>query len=68
MVMKRMVRPRPMADFVSAAGRTPRTIRRYVAEARADYEGRSISRARPWAALGVSRATWYRKRKETGHA
>jgi hypothetical protein len=27
---------------------------------RADYEDRSLSKARPWKALGMSRAAWYR--------
>jgi len=35
-----------------AAGRKPRE----------QYEGRSISRARPWQAEGISRATWFRRR------
>lgn len=36
------------------------------ARSRAEYEGRSISRAKPWEALGISRATWYRRTRETG--
>ena len=31
------------------------------AKPRAEYEGYSLSRRKPWEALGVSRATWYRK-------
>ncbi len=30
---------------------------------RAVYEADSISRAKPWVALGISRATWYRKHR-----
>lgn len=36
-----------------------RTVRRYIATPRAEYEANSITRAKPWAALGISRRTWY---------
>lgn len=29
------------------------------------YEAQSISRAKPWIAEGISRATWYRRKRET---
>jgi hypothetical protein len=32
------------------------------AKPRRDYEASSISRAKPWLALGISRRTWYRQR------
>lgn len=32
---------------------------------RRQYEQRSISRAKPWEAEGISRATWYRRQRET---
>lgn len=32
---------------------------------RQEYEQRAISRAKPWEAEGISRATWYRRRRET---
>ena len=35
------------------------------AKPRHHYEANSISRAKPWLALGISRATWYRQRRET---
>lgn len=38
-----------------AAGSKPRT----------EYEAASVSRAKPWLAFGISRATWFRKRRET---
>jgi hypothetical protein len=28
---------------------------------RAEYEAQSVSRAKPWLALGISRTTWYRR-------
>lgn len=33
---------------------------------RASYEAASISKAKPWEILGISRAGWYRKQRETG--
>ncbi len=57
-----MRRPLPMAVFCTETARTPRTIRRHVAEPRAEYEARSLSRTAPWRAEGISRATWYRRR------
>lgn len=35
-----------------------------VKRSREDYEGASLSTAKPWEAAGVSRATWYRRRAE----
>lgn len=32
---------------------------------RVQYEANSISRAKPWKAEGISRATWYRRKRET---
>lgn len=31
---------------------------------RADYEAQSINRTKPWEAIGISRASWYRQRKD----
>ncbi len=36
------------------------------AKPRKAYEAQSISRAKPWKADGISRATWYRRQRETG--
>lgn len=44
-------------------GVTERTVQRYTSIPRAEYEANSITRAQPWEALGMSRATWYRKGK-----
>ena len=33
---------------------------------RVDWESRSKTRLKPWAAQGISRATWYRRKGETG--
>jgi len=35
------------------------------AKPRADYQANAISRSKPWEALGISRATWYRNRWAT---
>ena len=48
-----------------ARQRKERRRRASGATARADYEARSISRAKPWAPLGMSRTTWYRVGKPT---
>ena len=40
-----------------------KTVYKYTAVPREEYEANSISRAKPWEALGMSRATWYRKGK-----
>jgi hypothetical protein len=36
------------------------------AKPRQIYESESISRAKPWLDQGISRATWYRRNRETG--
>jgi hypothetical protein len=51
------------AALAARRGTCARTIRNHVAEPRRDYEARSIARQKPWLALGISRATWYRRRK-----
>ena len=41
------------------------TVKRRAAGAvpRAEYEANALSNTRPWEALGISRATWYRQKK-----
>jgi len=51
------------AALAERIGKCPRTIRNHVAEPRQAYETRSIARLEPWLAQGISRATWYRRRK-----
>jgi transcriptional regulator with XRE-family HTH domain len=46
-------------------GVSVRVVQKYTSIARADYEANSISRAKPWAALGISRRTWYNHGKPT---
>lgn len=50
-------------DIAKRWGVSVQTVRRYIAQPRAEYEAHSIERAKPWEALGISRATWYRRGK-----
>ena len=51
-------------ELAKQLGCHPRTVRRYVAQPRAEFLAEhSISRSKPWLALGISRATWYRRGK-----
>ena len=40
-----------------------RTVMRAVALPREEYLANALTRTKPWEALGMSRATWYRKGK-----
>jgi hypothetical protein len=51
------------ASLAGSLKRSARTARRLWAEPRHLYEARSHARQRPWEAAGVSRATWYRRRR-----
>lgn len=51
------------AELAKKLGCDPRTVRRYMALPREQYLANAISRSKPWEALGMSRATWYRKGK-----
>lgn len=44
-------------------GISTRTVQRIFAEPREQYLAKSLSKSKPWEALGMSRATWYRKGK-----
>ena len=57
---KRLYTARELAE---KWGVHPSTVRRHVAQPRADYLAESLMRAKPWEALGISRATWYRRGK-----
>lgn len=47
-------------------GITERTVQRYTSVPRDEYLAQhAISRTKPWEALGISRATWYRRGKPT---
>ena len=51
------------AELAKRLGVNIKTVYKYTALPRAEYEASSISRAKPWEALGMSRATWYNKGK-----
>ena len=51
------------AELAKRLGVNIKTVYKYTALPRAEYEANSISRSKPWEALGMSRATWYNKGK-----
>lgn len=57
-------RPAPMWAYTKETRRSARTIRRYVAEPREQWEARSTERAAPWEDAGVARSTWYRRKRQ----
>ena len=57
---KRPMTARAMAEKF---GVSPRTVQRIFSESREEFLAHSINKAKPWEALGMSRATWYRKGK-----
>lgn len=56
-------RPKTAKEIAAAVGCTARTVQRWWAQPRADYLANSLMRSKPWEALGMSRATWYRRGK-----
>lgn len=56
-------RPKTARAIAEKMGCSQSTVRRYWALPRAEYEANSLTRSKPWEALGMSRATWYRKGK-----
>jgi transcription initiation factor TFIIIB Brf1 subunit/transcription initiation factor TFIIB len=58
-------RKKTAREVAEKTGFCERTIRNWFAIPRAEYEANSISRAKPWEVMGISRATWYRHGKPT---
>lgn len=57
---------RTARDIAERLGVHPRTVQRYISRPRTEWEAaNTISRDKPWEALGISRMTWYRKGKPT---
>lgn len=56
-------RPMKAREAAEKLGKSRSWVCAHWSQDRADYEANSISRAQPWAALGISRATWYRRGK-----
>lgn len=61
----RVKRPESARWYAEKYGISIRTVQRMAAIPRADWEANSLMHAKPWEALGMSRATWYRKGKPT---
>lgn len=57
---KRPMTARAMAEQF---GVSERTVQRIFAQPRAEFLANSLMRSKPWEALGISRATWYRRGK-----
>lgn len=61
----RRKRPMTARKMAEKFGVSTRTVQRIFAEPREQYLAHSVSQSKPWEALGMSRATWYRKGKPT---
>lgn len=59
----RIKRPESARRYAEKHGISVRTVQRLAALPRAEYEASAISKSKPWEALGMSRASWYRKGK-----
>lgn len=57
-------RTKTAREIAESVGCTVRTVQRWWAQPRDEYlAAHTTSRTKPWEALGMSRATWYRKGK-----
>lgn len=57
-------RPIKAHEIAEKFGCSIRTVYNFWSQSRADYLAENtISRDKPWEALGISRATWYRRGK-----
>lgn len=64
MAAKHQVKRKSTArELAQRWGVSPSTVRRHIAQPREEYLANSVSRSKPWLALGISRATWYRRGK-----
>ena len=66
MARERSRRTFSLAKLATMLGVSRRQARRLWAEPRSEYEARSLARRKPWVAEGISRATWYRRRRKRG--
>lgn len=58
-----MRRETTAARLAEKLGVNVKTVVKYTAQPRPEYLANSLSRQKPWEALGMSRATWYRRGK-----
>ena len=56
-------RPMTAKEAAKQFAVSERTIKRFIAQPREQYEAESLSRTKPWEKLGMSRRTWYRRGK-----
>jgi len=56
-------RPVTASELAQRFRVTPRTVRNIMAQPRAEFLAHSLTRTRPWDALGMSRSSWYAKGK-----
>jgi len=56
-------RPAKARDLAQQFGVSVRTVVRVMAQPRAEFLAHSLTRTRPWDALGMSRSSWYAKGK-----
>lgn len=62
--LKTTKRDVPIKELAERFGCSTRTVARAWSQSRADYLAENtISRDKPWEKLGISRTTWYRRRK-----
>jgi hypothetical protein len=52
-------------ELAKRLGVNIKTVFKYTAVPREQYEANALTKSMPWAALGMSRATWYRHGKPT---
>lgn len=60
---RRTPRPKTARELAEKFDMCERTVRRWWAQPREEYEANSLSKTEPWKQLGMSRRTWYRKGK-----
>lgn len=64
----RQKRPMTAREMAERFNCSVRTVMRAVALPREQYLANALTRTKPWEALGMSRATWYRRGKPEGKA
>lgn len=59
-----MRKQRTAREIAEKCGLSLRTVQRHISRPRAEWLAKNtISKTKPWEALGLSRATWYRHGK-----
>ena len=63
--MHPMRRDTTAAELAKKLGVNIKTVYKYTALPREEYLANALTRTKPWEAMGISRATWYRRGKPT---